>query len=250
MPGRIAVAYLREDRVGPYLAALEACGLEPARAARITPALERDDALARLEASSGLLLTGGADLQPALYGEVPDPAAGLDEPVPERDRLEWELLARARDLRLPVFGICRGHQMVNVFLGGALHQDIELATGLGGHVCYADRGFALDHLAHPVLATAAAHPFARALAAWGKPLPVNSRHHQAVRRPGTGMVVTATAPDGLVEATALDDPDWWVRTVQWHPENLVGDPAQRRLFLDFLAAAALRAGAAAARMVG
>lgn len=243
MPGRVAVAYLREDRVGPYLAALEACGLEAARALRITPALGGGAALAALDEVSGLLLTGGADLQPALYGEAPDPAAELDEPVPERDRLEWDLLARARDSRLPVFGICRGHQMVNVFLGGALHQDVERATGLGGHVCYADRGYPLDHIAHAVLATAADHPFAHRLAAWGKPLPVNSRHHQAVSRPGIGMVVTATAPDGLIEATALDDPDWWVRTVQWHPENLVADPAQRGLFLDFLAAAARHAEA-------
>lgn len=242
---RIALAYLREDRIAPYLDALAACGVDPARVERVTPARTDAAALpAMAGAVSGLLLTGGVDLQPCLYGEARDPAAGLDPPVPERDQMEWDLLVHARARRLPVFGICRGHQMVNVFLGGALHQDIENATGHAGHGCFAEAGFALDHLAHPVLASSDSHPFARRLRDGGRPLAVNSRHHQAVSRTGPGVIVTATAPDGIIEATALDDPAWWVRTVQWHPENLVDDPAQRGLFLDFLAAAARHAGTA------
>lgn len=235
---RILVAYLKEDKVGPYVDALVEAGLDPAEAVRVTPATAAGVDLDELaDAADGLLLTGGADVETRLYGEAPIPEANLDPPVPERDRLERELLARARERRLPVFAICRGHQMLNVFLGGSLYQDLALQAGRPGHDCFTDDGFAPDHRAHAVTATGAPHPFAGRLRELGDPLPVNSRHHQGVRRAGAGMVITALAADGVVEATALEGPDWWVRSVQWHPENLVADPAHLALFTDFLAAA-------------
>ena len=241
---RILIAYLREDKVEPYVDALVAAGLDRGEAVRVTPASAAALDLRELaDGADGLLLTGGADVETHLYGEEPVPAANLDPPVPERDRLELDLLARARERELPVFAICRGHQMLHVFLGGTLYQDLALQAGRPGHDRFLEDGYRPDFRAHEVVATGADHPFAHRLRELGDPLPVNSRHHQGVRRPGAGMVVTALASDGVVEASALDHPDWWVRSVQWHPENLVADPAQRALFTDFLAAARRHAGA-------
>ena len=132
---------------------------------------------------------------------------------PDRDQLEWDLLTEARAHRTPVFGICRGHQMVNVFLGGTLVQDIVLQTGFEGHDNFVDRGFALDHLAHDVVSTGVALPLAARIERFGEPA-VNSRHHQAVKVPGRGLVTAAIAVDGTIEATESTDP-----TGGWHPFN-------------------------------
>lgn len=186
--------------------------------------------------ADGLMLTGGSDLQPCLYREARLPGVELDMPVAERDQMEWDLLDLARAARVPVFGICRGFQMVNVFLGGRLYQDLELQRGQTGHDCFSDHGFALDHFAHAVAATEATHPFAESFRRVG-PLRVNSRHHQGIRELAPGLVACAQAPDGVLEAAATTDDGWWVRAVQWHPENLIALPEQRALFADFVAAA-------------
>ena len=234
----LVVAYIKEDKVAPYLEALAAVGVPESDIFRATPRRTASvDLHALLARADGLLLTGGADIQPCLYGEARLRAANLDKPVPDRDQLEWDLLVEARAHRTPVFGICRGHQMVNVFLGGSLHQDIELQTGRQGHDNFIDRGFALDHLAHDVFSTGMSHPFASRLERSGHPA-VNSRHHQAVKVPGRGLVAAAVAADGTIEATVAPDPEWWITSVQWHPENLVEQPFHRGLFEDFLEAAA------------
>lgn len=234
----IVVAYIKEDKVAPYLEALAAVGVPESDIFRATPRRTATvDLPALLARADGLLLTGGADLQPCLYGEARIREANLDKPAADRDQLEWDLLCEARAQRVPVFGICRGHQMVNVFLGGTLFQDVELQTGRQGHDNFIDRGFALDHLAHDVVSTGIRHPFAVRLEGIG-PAAVNSRHHQAVRTPGRGLVVAAIAPDGTIEATVAPDPEWWIASVQWHPENLVEQPFHRGLFEDFLEAAA------------
>ena len=234
----IVVAYIKEDKVAPYLEALAAVGVPESDIFRATPRRTATiDLEAVLERADGLLLTGGADIQPCLYGEARLRAANLDKPVPDRDQLEWDLLVEARAQRMPVFGICRGHQMINVFLGGTLFQDIELQTRRQGHDNFIDRGFALDHLAHDVFSTGIDHPFAARLARHGHPA-VNSRHHQAVRTPGRGLLAAAVASDGTIEATVAADPEWWIASVQWHPENLIEQPFHRGLFEDFLAAAA------------
>jgi putative glutamine amidotransferase len=233
----IVVAYIREDKVAPYLEALGAVGLDPSDIFRATPMRTATvDLQALLARADGLLLTGGADIQPCLYGEARLRDAHLDKPVPDRDQLEWDLLTGAQACRTPVFGICRGHQMVNVFLGGTLFQDITLQTGLEGHDNFIDRGFALDHLAHDIVSSGVASPLANLVGRFGRPA-VNSRHHQAVKVPGRTLVTAAVAFDGTIEATESTDPDWWLRTVQWHPENLVEQPFHRQLFEDFLAAA-------------
>jgi gamma-glutamyl-gamma-aminobutyrate hydrolase PuuD len=239
---RIIVSYIREDRIEPYLEALALVGVPEQDVLRATPMRVADVDLAGwMSRADGLLLTGGADLQPCLYGEGRDPAAGLDAPAADRDQMEFDLLALARRERVPVFGICRGHQTLNVFLGGALMQDIELATGKPGHDCFVDRGFAPDHYAHEVVPARPTHPMAAWLARFLRPL-VNSRHHQAVKRLGRGLELMATAPDGIVEATASAvSADWWLQSVQWHPENLMEQEVHRGLFERFRVAAEARA---------
>ena len=136
----IVVAYIKEDKVAPYLEALAAVGVPESDIFRATPRRTATiDLEAVLERADGLLLTDGADIQPCLYGEARLRAANLDKPVPDRDQLEWDLLVEARAQRMPVFGICRGHQMINVFLGGTLFQDIELQTRRQGHDNFIDR---------------------------------------------------------------------------------------------------------------
>ncbi len=233
----IVVAYIKEDKVAPYIEALAAVGVPESDIFRATPRRTATvDLHALLARADGLLLTGGADLQPCLYGEARLRAANLDKPVPDRDQLEWDLLTEARALHTPVFGICRGHQMVNVFLGGTLYQDIELQTGREGHDNFIDRGFALDHLAHDIVSTGIDHPFAARLEKFGHPA-VNSRHHQAVKVTGKGLLAAARALDGTIEATVAEESGWWISSVQWHPENLVDQPFHRALFEDFLTAA-------------
>lgn len=233
----IVVAYIKEDKVAPYLEALATVGVAESDIFRATPRrLATIDLGALLARADGLVLTGGADLQPCLYGEARIREANLDKPVPDRDQMEWDLLSLAHDFRTPVFAICRGHQMVNVFLGGALYQDIALQTGATGHDNFIDRGFALDHLAHEIVATGLDHPFAAWVGRFGRPM-VNSRHHQAVKVPGRGLVPAAVALDGTIEATVRPGSDWWISSVQWHPENLVDQTFHRGLFEDFLAAA-------------
>lgn len=195
---------------------------------------------ALVENFDGLLLSGGVDVEPARYGEALDLAAGVDINF-ERDAMEWELLAAARERRIPVLGICRGHQVVNAFLGGTLFQDLG-ALGAGVREAHRHDPERRRELAHDVEAVPGEHPLQRLLAAH-TPFAVNSFHHQAVKAIGRGMIVAATGPQGVVEATALADPSWWVWSVQWHPEELVeaGDhPFNRTLFEHFLEAAAAR----------
>jgi len=235
---RIVVAFLEEDKVGAYLAPLADCGVAATDLVLASPARTAGVDLAAVVADAdGLLLTGGDDIQPCLYRQARRAGAGLDPPSAERDQLEWDLLAAAEARRLPVLGVCRGLQMLNVYCGGTLHQDIELETGLPGHACFVSAGFARDHLAHDVEPTGADHPFAERLRRHGR-FPVNSRHHQAVAELGAGLVATARAPDGLVEALAHGAGGWWARAVEWHPENLTArHPVHLELHADFVEAA-------------
>jgi putative glutamine amidotransferase len=199
-----------------------------------------------VQEADALLLTGGPDVEPARYGEAVDPNAEV-ESIPARDAMEWGLLAAARDARLPVLGICRGHQVVHAFLGGGLWQDLG---ALGEEV---KRRHDPDEsnrrlLAHGLEVGSTASPLGELLRT-SSPFAVNSLHHQAVRVAGEGMRIVATSPDGVVEATEGSDPGWWVWTVQWHPEELVAtedQPVHRRLFERFLE----QAGNAAARRAG
>jgi putative glutamine amidotransferase len=154
----------------------------------------------------------------------------------ERDALEWDLLDLARERRLPVWGVCRGLQVLNVYLGGTLWQDLPMQSPGGiDH----SRSETPDQLAHAVEVIVPGAPVAERLVPGATE--VNSRHHQALRRPADGFLPVALSPDGLVEAAVLDRGGWWVRAVQWHPENLVALAPQRALWLDFARAAGFAA---------
>jgi putative glutamine amidotransferase len=177
-----------------------------------------------------LLLGGGGDVDPARYGRTPL-GNGTLEIDPERDRIDFELFEEARRTGAPVLGICRGLQVVNVALGGTLVQDIPAERPSEVvHARSQEEKTRLDH-------TVSVAPRTRFAALAAAPeVRVNSRHHQAIETLAPGLSISGTSPDGLPEAVESAK-GGWVLAVQWHPENLVGDPVSRRLFSDFVRAA-------------
>ena len=186
----------------------------------------------------GLLLAGGLDVDPARYGETATtPTLELH---PERDSLDFALFEAAEKLKTPVFGICRGFQVVNVALGGTLWQDLPAQRPRGlAHDAEAD-----PPVAHAVRVRAAEtrSPFAAAIAALDGTA-VNSRHHQGVKDLAPSLAAVAASPDDLVEALERPGPGF-LAAVQWHPENLVAERKQKALFETFLGACRERARAA------
>ena len=168
----------------------------------------------------GVLLTGGGDIDPARYGEAPAPETyGVD---PEADTFELGLVHAARSSGLPLLGICRGLQVLNVALGGTLVQHIGGRPGLEDH----GRPGA-GEVVHPVSISAGSR-LADALG--GIEVMGSCHHHQAVAQVGRGLRVTARTRDGIVEGLELEG-EPWVVAVQWHPEDTAAaDPAQQRLF--------------------
>jgi putative glutamine amidotransferase len=224
--GEIIVATGTDEYALPYVEALKTAGVPTERIRVVTPG----EAVPELCFARGLVLCGGVDVVPERYGEETLPDANV-ETFPERDDLEWGLLDAARAARIPVWAICRGLQVLNVWLGGSLWQD--LPTQRPGAVDHSVAD-APDTIAHAVRITAPGAPLGELLAA---EVPrVNSRHHQAVKRLADGLLPVAESPDGLIEAAVLTDPDWWVHGVQWHPENLTALAQQRALWTDFVRA--------------
>lgn len=178
----------------------------------------------------GLLLPGGGDIDPARFGEARHEKSGAA--CHERDETELTLARWAVDDGKPLLAICRGIQVLNVALGGSLHQDIEAqAPGAGKHDWHPD--YPRDHLPHTVAVTPQtllAHVVGVAS------LPVNSMHHQAIKEVAPRLTVTARAPDQIIEAVeAVGHP--FALGVQWHPEELVnGDVRAQRLFDAFVEA--------------
>lgn len=183
----------------------------------------------------GLVLTGGGDIDPARFDEPRHPAVeGVSE---ARDVLELDLTERALDTGLPLLAICRGVQVLNVALGGSLHQHIPDAYP-GSRTRHA-QSEAREQATHTVKIMVEGTRLGTIVGA--AELDVNSFHHQSIKRLGHGLRDVAWAPDGVIEAVDFPDARGFVGGVQWHPEDLVGhDAAARRLFAALVAAARAR----------
>jgi putative glutamine amidotransferase len=195
--------------------------------------LSRETLRALYARLDGVLFSGGGDVEPALYGADAHPAVvGVSA---ERDDVEITLMRWAVNDERPLFGICRGTQVLNVALGGTLYRDLAAELPDAQRHNYS-LGFPLDLCPHPVrveedsaLARLLREPI----------LAVNSLHHQACRDLAPGLRAAARAPDGIVEALELPAHPFAL-AVQWHPECLPDAPAMRRLFEAFVAAAAVK----------
>ncbi|MEP7008939.1 MAG: gamma-glutamyl-gamma-aminobutyrate hydrolase family protein [Acidobacteriota bacterium] len=231
-----------EENAEPYIDALRAVGFRDDEITVLGPE-RRAEAGEFAARAAGVLLSGGCDIEPSRYGEAVLPE-GKVESLKKRDELEWNVLDAARELRLPVWGICRGLQVINVYFGGSLWQDLPSQVASTVSHVPPDAETPLATLAHEIHVSAHDSPLGERLAARGEPVGVNSRHHQAIKALGAGLRTVALSPDNLIEALDLDPDgadDWWLRAVQWHPENLLELPRQRALWEDFAAAARSRA---------
>jgi putative glutamine amidotransferase len=211
------------DRLGGRAAILETL-VTAGAALRLVSALgcpPLDDAF--FAGVDGLVLPGGPDPHPALWGEPVHPTTVIDEP---RDQLEYALLAGCLERGIPVLGVCRGLQVINVALGGTLVQD--LPPGPVDHRGPEDRTL----LAHDLRLLEGS----RVLAAYGRAaLRVNTAHHQAIGVLGDGLVASGWAEDGCIEAIESADPGRWLVAVQYHPEDLhAAEPRHLELFSSFV----------------
>jgi putative glutamine amidotransferase len=197
------------------------------------PASTWDEILFHL---SGVLITGGGDVDPALFNGEPHPAVyGIDA---ERDAIEIALVQKSAAANRPLFGICRGIQVMNVALGGTLYTDIAgFKSGALKHDWFPD--WPRDYLSHEVTLAEDSQlacyigidPAGRQRA-----IKVNSMHHQGLRNLASSLRPVATAPDGIVEAVELVGHPFGLG-VQWHPECLPDTPSMRSLFRSFISAA-------------
>lgn len=181
-----------------------------------------------LDGCGGVLLTGGQDVSPALYGETALPVCG--ELCPARDSMERELLNQALARDLAVLGICRGMQLLNAALGGALYQDLpaQRPSDCGHHM-----EAPYDREAHRAVLPGGT-PLAELLGS--TEIGVNSCHHQAVRDLAPSLAPMALAPDGVTEAVYMPEKRF-VWGVQWHPEfSWRVDENSRKIFAAFVAA--------------
>jgi len=208
-----------------YVAQLQRVGLTPML---ITPTHTAESIRALVQLCSGLVLTGGEDIDPSCYGEDPIPELGTVNPA--RDFAELRAIDAACEFELPILGICRGHQLLNVYFGGTLCQDIMVAMeSASSHLQTTPWG---SH--HHEIEIEAGSRLANAVGT--QRLEINSYHHQAVRRIADPLTATARADDGLVEAIEARF-DRWIVGVQWHPERFEAEAEESdpnlRLFAAF-----------------
>jgi putative glutamine amidotransferase len=210
-----------------YLESVKRAGGEP-----VELHYDRDTPADVVRRSQGIMLTGGGDVNPSLYGEAPHATFQASEAG--RDEYEIALVEEAMKADLPIFAICRGMQLLNVALGGTLVQDIpSMVNGALNHSVPEPR----YHIAHEVWVASGSQLFQLMKEKLeGESCQVNSRHHQAVKQVAPGWEVSGTAPDGVIEA--IEQPGKVFRlAVQWHPENFFRTGEFRPLFEGFIEAA-------------
>jgi putative glutamine amidotransferase len=207
MTEKVAVLYRNTAKIAPYLDAVRLTGLN---AIPVAPG-----AAAAVSEFAGLVLTGGNDVDASLYGQLRHPETQL----PDRDRDDFEIRVLREMVRAdrPVLAICRGLQLLNVAFGGTLIQDLP-----DSGVAHRSPPSPLDEAGkHPGVHSIEVGSHGQIAAIYGAGVhQVNSRHHQAVDRPGEGIVVVARAADGVVEACEMPAHRFIV-AVQWHPEDRV-----------------------------
>jgi len=196
------------------------------------PASERPEAVEQYcDLIDGLFLIGGEDVNPGLYGEELDP---LCKPLmPRRDHFESRLILACHGRQIPIFGICRGLQMLNVAFGGTLYQDLSQMPGAANHRQVGELDFSTRHHVDIVSGTRL-HQIISA-----DRIEVNTGHHQGVKRLGEGLTASARTADRLVEAV---EGRGFTLAVQWHPEAWSCDPYSRKLFAAFCEAARAAGG--------
>lgn len=219
----------------PYMRFIEQCGAQTVAVSPTTPMPQFEALMGRC---SGFLIPGGNDIQPFRYGKTLE--GPLDDPVPQRDEFELAAVQWAVEHGVPVLGICRGAQVLNVALGGTLRQ---IADGSEQHVGSSDAqlsGRFVDHwpceqggaFAHEI----GIQPHTLAGAVLKAPRAfVNSLHHQAIDACGQAVVVDAFAPDGVVEAIHVDGHPFALG-VQWHPERISEQRESRAIGRAFVQA--------------
>ena len=225
------IAVAQNRRMSDYVESIRRAGGEPIE---VVPGTET--AAQILSRVDGLMLTGGGDVDPTLYGE--EPHGTFEAAEDGRDQFEIELSKAAVASGIPFLAICRGMQVLNVAMGGTLYQDIpSQVRGALDHSIREPR----HHIAHEVW-VAKGSQLSTLLADHmedGETCHVNSRHHQSVKQVAPEFVVSATAPDGVIEAMEKTDNPFCV-AVQWHPENFWRTGEFRELFQGLVQAANAR----------
>jgi len=228
LPADFPVSWVMSER---YILTLASAGAAPV----MIPLVHDDAALRTIYASlDGVFLPGGADIDPASYNEARHPLC--DHSDPARDRVELMLTRWALADQKPVFGVCRGLQLMNLVGGGTLYQDLgaQYPDAIKHNYWPFGGQYPRDFLAHDVSVVESSR--LREIVGAGT-LTVNSMHHQGIRELAPNLVATAFSPDGLIEAAEVPG-DHFMVGVQWHPEALnERDPAMHRLFQAFVDAA-------------
>jgi len=227
-------------KIRHYMEAVGAAGAEPVLLSLAHPETLEGE----LQGLDGFVLPGSpADVEPGEYG-----AANHGKSVPAdlpRERTDRTILSHAIELRKPVLAICYGCQLLNVYLGGTLIQDLRSETGTS--VAHRKRDIVPEPPKDPLHEVRFTADSQLARLAGATHAVVNSSHHQSIEKPGRDLRVTGHAEDGIVESVEWTGNANWVVGVQWHPERMPGDALARKLFEEFVAAAQAARGVARAR---
>lgn len=227
MPCTIAIPKFKKDLLRVYMQSKYTAALRRAGAKAVwIETTDLDKAIETMRRCDGLLLSGGEDVDPFYYGQTPTEKCG--EIAKDRDHAETKMLEAFFETGKPILGICRGEQLMNVFFGGTLHQDIKEISG-----CSHDDWKNKRRGNH----TVTLQPLTRLAEIYGEErFTVNSLHHQAVANPAPVLIAAAVSEDGITEAVEHPEHPFCIG-VQWHPEHMSAtSPLQRRLFNAFVAA--------------